>query len=66
MDWALKSPCMDATTKQKTEFNLKIYQCTDGSWRILSENYIDEWGDVKIRNLTDEQVVEEIKQLVIT
>ncbi len=57
---------MNATTKQKTEFNLKIYQCNDGSWRILSEDYIDEWGDDKIRNLTAEQLVEEIKKIIIT
>ena len=57
---------MNATTKQKTEFNLKIYQCNDGSWRILSEDYIDEWGDDKIRNLTAEQLVEEIEKIVIT
>lgn len=56
----------NATTKQKTEFNLKIYQCPDGSWRILSEDYIDEWGDDKIRNLTAKQLVEEIKKIIIT
>lgn len=55
---------MNATTKQKTEFNLKIYQCPDGSWRILSEDYIDEWGDYKLRNLTPADIPREIKRLI--
>lgn len=55
---------MYATTEQKKEFTLKIYQCLDGSWRILSEDYIDEWGDHKLRNLTADDVASEIKNLL--
>jgi hypothetical protein len=55
---------MNATAEPKKEFTLKIYQCPDGSWRILSEDYIDEWGDRKLRNLTADQVASEIKNLL--
>jgi hypothetical protein len=47
------------------ELNLKIYQCPDGSWRILSEEYIEDWGDYKIRHLTAEEAVDEIERLII-
>jgi len=55
---------MNATTEQRTEFNLKIYQCPDGSWRILSEDYIDEWADDKLRGLDPEEVACEIRKLL--
>jgi hypothetical protein len=55
---------MNTTTEQKTEFNLKIYQCPDGSWRILSEDYIDEWADDKLRDLSPEEVAHEIRKLL--
>ena len=55
---------MNATTEQKKEFTLKIYQCLDGSWRILSEDYIDEWGDYKLSHLTVDDAVYEIKCLL--
>jgi hypothetical protein len=55
---------MNATTEQKKEFTLKIYQCPDGSWRILSEDYINEWGDYKLRHLTADEVVHEINCLL--
>jgi len=55
---------MNATAEPKKEFTLKIYQCPDGSWRILSEDYINEWGDYKLRNLTADQVAIEIKKLL--
>jgi hypothetical protein len=52
--------------KEKTQFDLKIYQCADGSWRILSKDYIDEWADDKLRNLTADEVASEIKKLLQT
>jgi hypothetical protein len=55
---------MNATTEQRTEFNLKIYQCPDGSWRILSEDYIDEWADDKLRGLDPKEVACEIRKLL--
>jgi len=55
---------MNATAEQEKEFTLKIYQCLDKSWRILSEDYIDEWGDDKLRNLTANDVAFEIKKLL--
>jgi len=55
---------MNATAEPKKEFTLKIYQCLDGSWRILSEDYINEWADHKLRNLTADQVAIEIKKLL--
>ena len=55
---------MNATAEQEKGFTLKIYQCPDGSWRILSEDYIDEWADDKLRNLTADQVAFEIKKLL--
>jgi hypothetical protein len=55
---------MDTIAEQKMEFNFKIYQCPDKSWRILSEDYIEEWGDCKLRNLTADEVVFEIKKLL--
>jgi len=45
-------------------YTLKVYLCPDGSWRILSKDYIDEWGDDKLRNLTPDEVVSEIKKLL--
>jgi len=45
-------------------YTLKVYLCPDGSWRILSKDYIDEWGDDKLRNLTSDEVVSEIKKLL--
>jgi hypothetical protein len=57
---------MNATVKEKTQFDLKIYQCADGSWRILSKDYIDEWADDKLRNLTADEVASEIKKLLQT
>jgi hypothetical protein len=55
---------MNATAEPKKEFTLKIYQCPDGSWRILSEDYINEWADDKLRNLTPDEVAFEIKKLL--
>jgi hypothetical protein len=55
---------MNATEEQKKKFTLKIYQCPDGSWRILSEDYINEWADDKLRNLTADEVASEIKKLL--
>jgi hypothetical protein len=55
---------MNATAEQKKEFTLKIYQCPDGSWRILSDDYINEWADYKLRNLTVDDVASEIKKLL--
>jgi hypothetical protein len=55
---------MDTNTKQKTELNLKIYQCPDKSWRILSKDYIDEWGDYKLRALSPTDVACEIRRLI--
>jgi hypothetical protein len=55
---------MNATAEPKKEFKLKIYQCFDGSWRILSEDYIDLWGDDHLFHLTAEEVASEIKDLL--
>jgi hypothetical protein len=55
---------MNTTAEPEKEFTLKIYQCPDGSWRILSEDYIDKWGDYKMRKLTPDQVASEIKELL--
>jgi hypothetical protein len=57
---------MNTITEQKKEFTLKIYQCPDGSWRILSDDYINEWGDYKLRHLTTDEVASEIKDLLQT
>jgi hypothetical protein len=55
---------MNATAEPKKEFAFYIYQCPDGSWRILSEDYINEWADNKLRNLTGVEVCDEIKKLL--
>jgi hypothetical protein len=55
---------MNATAEIGKEFTLKIYQCPNGSWRILSEDYIDKWGDDKLRNLNSDEVASEIKKLL--
>jgi hypothetical protein len=55
---------MNAIAEAEKGFTLKIYQCPDGSWRILSKDYIDEWADDKLRNLTANQVAFEIKKLL--
>jgi len=55
---------MNAIAEPENGFTLKIYQCPDGSWRILSKDYIEEWADDKLRNLTADEVASEIKKLL--
>ena len=56
---------INTNKEPKTQLSLKIYQCNDKSWRILSEDYINEWAYYKLRNLTTEEVLDEIRKLMI-